>query len=119
MLVSGLFIMRFGFPVMVACLCCHGLLLVDGSRQYAEKTASGLVRIAQCQNGICQTAGRDACTKIQQEDGNLGRSGSTHKLERGAAGLGAADIGPASSNFQTEHFGSVPIRLRVQHGRRV
>jgi len=39
MLVSGLFIMRFGSPVMVACLSCHGLLLVDGSRQYAEKTA--------------------------------------------------------------------------------
>lgn len=47
MLVSGLFMMLRGFLIMVGCLFCHGLPLLNGSLQYAEKPVGCLVKIAQ------------------------------------------------------------------------
>jgi len=107
----------------VRLLSCDGLLRVLTCGSSCELFHPVYLEDAVGSGHICSPLkyylidrGRDSCAKIQQGDGNLGCGESTLQLEREGAGLGGADIGPAASIFQTEHFGSVPIRLRVQHG---
>ena len=117
MMVRGLFMMLRGFLVMVCCLFRPGPLPRSCSLQDAEKTACGLVTIAQLEHIIWQTAGRCPCAPTQPEDGCPSKCSSVGDLKQQYGRFTSDDLQQIEGSFDKildmlqERYGGNCVRL--------